>query len=123
MATRNNGPELHGLPPNMRRTFPGRRIPMGHLRFRLICFVLLLSICAATLAYSQGETGQISGTVYDPSGAVVPNAKITVKSVATGAERQTTSSGAGTYTVTNLQPGTYTVKVEATGFAAFQQNT
>src|SRR2546427_5276242 len=71
--------------------------------------------------YSQTETGQITGTVFDPTRAVIPNAKVTVNSAATGLERQTTTTSAGTYAVTNLQPGRYTVTAEAAGFAPVEQ--
>ena len=87
--------------------------------------LVVLSIVAlfayAVEACSQTETGQITGTVLDPTGAVIPNAKVTVKSTTTGLERQTTTTSAGTYAVTNLQPGTYTVTAEAPGFSPVQQ--
>lgn len=83
-----------------------------------VCFVAMLLLTAfAAVAVAQTETGQIIGTVTDPTKALVPNAKVTVKSVSTEAVRSTTTSGVGTYTVTNLQPGLYDVTVEAPGFA------
>ena len=88
---------------------------------RLIVLTVLVLISFSPRALEQSETGQVASTVYDPTGAVIPNAKITVKSTATGFERQTTSSSAGTYTITNLQPGRYTVTAEASGFAPLQQ--
>src|SRR5579864_8623412 len=59
-----------------------------------------LCLCALVLfvtlaALAQTETGQITGTVRDQSGAVIANAKVTVKSVTTGLTRQATSNGAG----------------------------
>jgi outer membrane receptor protein involved in Fe transport len=86
----------------------------------VITLSLLLSQ-SATLAFAQAETGSISGTVTDPNGAVVSAANITVKSVDTGSERRTVTTDAGTYIVTNLQPGIYDVKIEAQGFAARTQ--
>src|SRR5213594_3130906 len=86
-----------------------------------VTLIVLALIGCAVDGFSQAETGQIAGTVLDPTGAVIPNAKITVKSVATGLERQTMSTSAGTYAVTNLQPGRYTVTAEASGFSAMQQ--
>ncbi len=85
-----------------------------------ILFVFTL-FALTTVLNAQTETGQITGTVLDPSGAAVPNAAITVKSVTTGSVRETTTSMAGGYTVTNLLPGVYTVTVNASGFAEVQQ--
>ncbi len=58
----------------------------------------------------------ITGTVTDPSGAVVPDAKVTVTNDGTNVAKTITTNSAGSYTVTDLLPGTYTVKVEAAGF-------
>src|SRR5438876_7857768 len=86
---------------------------------------LLACVFAFTLttfaALAQTETGQITGTVLDPTGAVVPNAKVIVKIRATGLTRETTSTGTGTYSVTNLQPGTYTVSASAPGFSTLEE--
>jgi outer membrane receptor protein involved in Fe transport len=84
----------------------------------LIC--ALLTVGALNL-FPQAETGQIVGTVSDPSGASIPGAKITVSSVATGAERMETASTAGSFTFANLLPDTYEVTVEAPGFSTVRQ--
>jgi len=86
-----------------------------------VTLIVLALIGCAVDGFSQAETGQIAGTVPDPTGAVIPNAKITVKSVTTGLERQTVTTSAGTYAVTNLQPGRYMVTAEASGFSAVEQ--
>lgn len=85
--------------------------------------ITVLFALAALVGYAsaQTETGQIIGSVLDPAGANVAGAKIIVVSSSTGGERTTTSSGSGTYAVTNLLPGEYHVKVEAPGFDAFAQ--
>src|SRR5690349_8069395 len=93
--------------------------------FKLFVLVAVCSFFAAVTAsyvFAQEESGQIAGVVTDPTGAVVPNAKVTVTSPATGATRTTTTSGAGLYTLTNLTPGTYTVTVEAQGFRQYRQS-
>lgn len=77
----------------------------------------LLCLFTST-AFAQSETGSVSGTITDPTGAVVPNAKVTIKNNATNASRQTTSGESGVYTVTNLQPADYTVIVDAPGFSS-----
>src|SRR5579863_2817127 len=62
--------------------------------------------------------GEITGIVTDPSGGVIPGAKVTATRVETGVSKFTVASGAGTYTVPNLAVGTYKVTAEATGFKA-----
>ncbi len=74
-------------------------------------------------AFPQAETGQIIGTVADPSGAVVPGAIVTVRSVATGTARVQTTGDAGTFTFPNLQPDAYEVSVTAPGFNTVKQTT
>ncbi|HLJ77072.1 MAG TPA: carboxypeptidase-like regulatory domain-containing protein, partial [Acidobacteriaceae bacterium] len=61
-------------------------------------------------------SGDISGTVTDPSGAVVPNAHVTVTSVETGQSKAATSDAGGAYRVSLLTPGHYKVSVTASGF-------
>ena len=72
-------------------------------------------------AYAQTETGQITGTILDPTGAAVPNANVIAKSVATGAVRTAQSGTSGTYALTDLLPGDFVVNASAPGFAAFEQ--
>jgi outer membrane receptor protein involved in Fe transport len=78
-------------------------------------FPLLLALAGIPML-AQTETGQITGTVTDASGAGIPNAKITVTSIATAAVRTAATSGDGAYNVTNLLPGDYRLDVEAPGF-------
>lgn len=70
---------------------------------------------------AQAETGQVAGTVTDQSGAVVPNATVTVTSQATAALRTTHTGNAGEFVVPNLLPAMYTVKVEAHNFKTTTQ--
>jgi hypothetical protein len=85
-----------------------------HLKLLAVVFALLFS----GVAFAQ-STATLSGTVTDPSGAVLPGAQITVHAVATGTDRVVKSDSAGTYTVPSLQPGEYSVVVEAPGFAKY----
>ncbi len=78
-------------------------------------FGALLLLCALGLL-GQSDNASISGVVKDPSGAVVSNAKVSLRNEDTSFERQTTTNDTGFYTVTNIPPGYYTVTVEATGF-------
>ena len=89
----------------------------------MLAILCALVALAATNAFAQAETGQIVGAVTDPSGALVPGAKVTVKSVATGAVRSQVTSDTGAFTFTNLLPDVYDVTVEASGFANSQQRT
>jgi hypothetical protein len=88
---------------------------MRHREVWLFC-VLAVLLAALPLA-GQVETGQIVGTVMDPTGAVVPNAKVTVRAQATQVSRSATTNEAGLYTFANLLPGDYEITVEASGFA------
>lgn len=84
--------------------------------YRLTSLAVLLSSVSLLSAQS---TATLSGTVMDPSGAVVPNAAVAVTSLATGIERNTVSDGAGYFTAPSLQPGDYSVTVTAPGFAKY----
>ena len=74
----------------------------------------------ALSAMAQGTvTGSINGTVMNPNKEVVPGATITVKNIGTNKDVTATSDDNGGFRVVNLEPGTYTVSVNATGFAPF----
>jgi hypothetical protein len=88
---------------------------------RAALLIVLLGV-VATMAFGQAETGQVAGTAQDPSGAVVPNATVTLTNTGTGAARTATTGPNGEYVFTNLQPGTYSVSVTAAGFNAYKQN-
>jgi len=79
-----------------------------------LCLLLLFGFTAALPA--QEITGNISGTVTDTSGAAVPDAKVDLSSVLTGAERSTTTTSAGIFFFTSLPVGDYTIIVSKDGF-------
>jgi Carboxypeptidase regulatory-like domain/TonB dependent receptor len=84
-------------------------------------FALFLCFLKAPAARAQSTTdGAIGGTVFDSSGAAVANARVSVRNNGTNAEQSVTTDETGYYRVTKLQPGSYTVSIEATGFAAFK---
>ena len=83
--------------------------------------LLLVLILLASAGFAQQLTGTLSATVYDSAGAVVPNAKVTMKNAASGDERTTVSNGSGYFTITAVQPGSYTVSIEAPGFKSWSQ--
>jgi hypothetical protein len=70
----------------------------------------------AGLVFAQSDNSSISGVVKDSSGAVVANAKVTVRNEDTSFDRIVTTNQSGFYTATNIAPGYYTVTVEAAGF-------
>jgi len=94
-------------------------------RWNLCVFIVLLAIAlsgvTASSASAQSTTdGAIAGTVYDSSGAVLPNIQMTVKNNGTSIEQEVTTDDTGYYRVAGLKPAAYTVSVAAAGFAAFR---
>jgi Carboxypeptidase regulatory-like domain len=81
----------------------------------LLLFCLISTAVTPSVMAQSASTGALNGTVKDPSGAVIPNVKVTATS-ATGATRTATTSADGTYSIGLLPPGTYGVKFEAPGF-------
>ena len=90
-----------------------------------------LIVAAATLAllcslsqpgFAQATSGTLTGQVTDPTGAVIPNANITITDTQHGTSVTTTTNGQGLFTRTQLPNSTYNVSVNATGFQPTQQN-
>src|SRR5580698_2377418 len=77
-----------------------------------------IALLVGSTAYLQAQTvsGTINGSVIDASGAVVPNAQISITNQATGVVRTATSTADGVYSVPSLNPGSYTVGAKAQGF-------
>ena len=88
--------------------------------FSVVVFSLGLLSPVSTYAQVSGAT--LSGTVTDQSGSAVPNAQITVTNVEKQTSRPVTTDSDGFYTVPNLTPGIYEVKVTATGFSTKVQS-
>src|ERR1700728_70495 len=92
---------------------------------RLIRFVILLAyvLLATTTVRAQSTTatGNIQGTLTDPSGAVVEGAKVTIANKDTGQSIVVTSSSAGAYNSGTLVPGNYSVRAEASGFKTVEK--
>src|SRR5215510_8119167 len=88
------------------------------VRFLLafVCIQLALLNAAA-----QNATGSITGVITDPNDAVIPSAGVTVTNRATSASRKTVTNEDGKYTIENLVPGEYEVKIEARGFSSMLQ--
>src|SRR5687768_9744316 len=81
---------------------------------------VLLSVLASTSAWAQA-TAQISGTVKDQSGGVLPGADVTVTHTGTGVSRSTVSDDTGSFALPNLAVGPYRLEVALSGFRTFVQ--
>src|ERR1035437_4006724 len=78
---------------------------------------LRIATCLCFSAALFGQTTSLTGTVADPSGAVIPGAAISIANAQTGAARDAVSDTQGRYTMERLTPGTYTLTAKAAGFA------
>jgi carboxypeptidase family protein len=92
---------------------------MKYSASHIYSLVPLLLLAATILSLAQAPVGTISGTVYDQSGAVITNASITIRSKATGIERNVTSEKDGIFSVASLAAGEYEVTAQATGFRKY----
>lgn len=86
--------------------------------FHYLAGCLLAASVRVPVMMAQTITGSISGEVTDPTGAVVPNAKVTAENVDTGVKTQVTTNAAGVYSIRFLPIGHYKVLVEAQGFSS-----
>jgi Carboxypeptidase regulatory-like domain len=87
------------------------------------CFMTALAVSFLILppaASAQSIFANLSGTVTDASGAVVPMAKVTIRNASTNVTREVTTNNGGFFSVTQLPTGTYTVTAEAKGFQRYQ---
>src|SRR5215471_2802516 len=82
---------------------------------------LIALVFASSLCLAQQLTGTLIGTALDSTGAAVANAKVTMKNNLSGDVRTTLTNGTGYFTITAIQPGTYSITVTAEGFKHWQQ--
>ncbi len=88
------------------------------LRSARFSLLAVPAILVSASAFAQ-TTATVTGVVTDASGAVVPNAQVTMTGISTGVERNAVSDSAGIYLVPSLQPGDYKVTVQAGGFGLY----
>ncbi len=98
-----------------RKTIPQRRTGEVPILVIFAVFAALLAL-HATLVFGQINTATLSGTVKDPTGAVIPDASVVVVLADTGTTRTVQTNAAGLFTVPLLQPGSYTVTISKAGF-------
>jgi hypothetical protein len=92
-------------------------------RIAVSVFVVLLSFAMiGTTAWAQATTAQISGTVKDQSGAVLPGVEITATQTATGAKRTAVSNETGNYVLASLPLGPYMLEASLPGFKGYVQS-
>jgi hypothetical protein len=91
-----------------------------HQLFLTVILSVLLLLCPAP-SVGQSTLGSITGTVTDQKGGLIPAAEITVIEQNTTATWHKNSANDGTYSVTDLPSGTYTVQVRSTGFGTFER--
>jgi len=99
-------------------------VPVNGAPKHLFLFSVLLGAILAlpVVMNAQLTTADVVGTVTDTTGAVVPNANVTLTNQKTNETRNTQSSGGGQYAFTLLLPGNYLVRIEAPGFTTFTSN-
>lgn len=88
---------------------------------RSLSLCALLGLALTVTGYAQSDNTQLSGYVKDQAGAVVTNAKVTVKSETKSIQRTATTNSEGYFVITQLPPDFYTVSVEANGFKQYQE--
>jgi len=93
-----------------------------HHKYSLVRPLLAVSLAVplALSAVAQSDSTSVSGSVTDATGALLPNAKVVLHNEATGVENTTSTNDSGQYTITNVQPGRYSVTVTASGFQTYK---
>ena len=87
----------------------------------LPAFVLVLSFSILTTSASAQDTGTVSGTVVDNTDRVLPGATVTIRNEATATSRSAVTDGRGEFSFRPVEPGSYTVRIELTGFRAYEK--
>jgi len=83
---------------------------------------LSLMVCLAVSAFSQSDRGTITGTVADPTGALIPGAALSLKNSETGAAYVSRTTETGNYTLPSLPAGACELTIEGSGFRKYVQS-
>ncbi len=89
---------------------------------RVLASAAFCVIASSNIASAQTITGEITGTITDPSGAVVPGAAVELVREGTSTTRSGTTNQSGIFVFPALPPATYTLKVNTTGFRPYEQS-
>src|SRR5690242_13360853 len=81
--------------------------------------LLVTMLLFGSVLFAQSDRGTITGTVTDPSGAVIGNAPVTARNTETGITISVASSATGNYTIPSLAAGTYELRVASSGFKEY----
>jgi len=93
------------------------------IRVFTLLYLLALLVLVPSVAFGQADTGTLSGTVKDTTGAVVPDATVTARNTATGVQRSVQTGSDGVFTFAALPPALYDVTVSKPGFADYKAQT
>src|ERR1700694_1714165 len=86
-----------------------------------LALVFALALLGVSVVSAQTFVGGVRGLVQDPSGQVIANATVTLTNAATGVSRSTVTNPLGEYVFSQVNPATYTIAAEATGFKKIER--
>ncbi len=92
---------------------------MTYVRSRGVLLIVVL-LAFAFQVFAQSDSASVSGSVTDPSGLAVPNAKVVLKNESNGLTREAATNESGRYSIPSVQPGMYSITVEVAGFKKFE---
>ncbi len=98
-----------------------KRLDLGFYALATLAANCLLALSLSSPAFAQSYTASLEGIVTDPTGAVIPGAKVTLTNEATNVTRTATTDALGHYFFTFLPPASYKLNVESAGFTTFER--
>jgi len=104
------------MPSPLRSERPAFRLDSPSRPLFALFYAVVLLLCGATSLPAQFDSASILGTVHDSTGAVVPNASVTLFSIAKGVSTERQAGASGDYEFPNVSPGDYRIVATAAGF-------